>query len=123
MLRAVVEGTAFSLRQVRDNIAEHGLAAERAVLTGGGARTPVQARAVADVLGMPVRVTDVEEGCRGAALLGGVAARLLDLEAARTMAPAAAVIEPDASLRALYDDAYARFLAVQAATDTIAPQG
>lgn len=117
LLRAVVEGTAFALRQVRDWLAGHGLKARRIVATGGGARNPLQLRVLADVLGEPVLAADVEEGCRGAALLGGVAAGLLDLERARQMAPAWQRIEPSEAGSASYREAFARFLAVQAAAD------
>lgn len=119
MVRAVGEGIAYSLRQVRDHLAAGGLTAERTVATGGGAHDPVQAQIVADVLGEPVTVAQVEEGCRGAALLGAVAAGAMSLEAARTLAPQHIEYRPDAATRPPYDAAYDRFLAVQAALDTV----
>jgi sugar (pentulose or hexulose) kinase len=117
----VGEGIAYSLRQVRDHLADGGLRALRTIATGGGAHDPVQAQLVADVLQQQVLVAECEEGCRGAALLGAVAAGLMELEAARTLAPACMRYEPDATTAAAYDAGYRRFLAVQAATDRIRP--
>ena len=121
MLRAVGEGIAYSLRQVREQLAAGGLRAERTIATGGGAKEPAQAQIVADVLQGPVLVAECEEGCRGAALLGAVAAGLIDLEAARTLAPSYRRFAPEPATAEAYDAAYRRFLAVQAATDRIEP--
>jgi sugar (pentulose or hexulose) kinase len=119
LLRAVGEGIAYSLRQVRDHLRAGGLAAGQSVATGGGAHDPVQAQIVADVLQQPLRVADCEEGCRGAALLGAVAAGLLDLETARTLPPASREYAPNTASAAAYDAAYARFLDVQRASDGV----
>jgi len=119
LLRSVVEATAFSLRQVRDSLAAHGLRAGRTVATGGGARSVLQAQVLADVLGDAVEVAACEEGCRGAALLGGVAAGLLSIEAARTLPVPATGYSPQASLAAVYREGYERFLAVQRAGDLV----
>jgi sugar (pentulose or hexulose) kinase len=120
-VRAVGEGIACSLRQVRDHISAAGLAAERTVATGGGAHDAGQARIVAGVLQQPVAVARCEEGCRGAALLGAVAAGIIDVEAARLLDPGYDLFEPEPAHAAAYDAAYRRFLAVQAATDRIEP--
>lgn len=121
MLRAVVEGTAFSLRQVRDWLAEHGAVAETHIANGGGSRNPLQAQVLADTLQAPLSVTEIEEGCRGAALLGAVAAGALSLEDARLLRPACTTLEPNPAHFALYDEAYQRFLALQEATDKAWP--
>ena len=119
LLGAVSEGVAFALRQVRDWLAENGLVATRVVATGGGAHNPVQAGILAGVLGIPVEVADVEEGCRGAALLGAVAAGLIDLDAARTLRPATTTYEPMDTF--VYDAPFERWKRLQAATDTVGP--
>ena len=122
LMRAVIEGVAFSLRQVRDWLGEHGPHAERHAATGGGARNPVQMQILADILGVPIDVAACEEGCRGAALLGAVAAGTMTLEDARMLSPRYTTFTPDPTLGAAYDEAYSRFLAVQSATDRIAPR-
>ena len=121
MLRAVIEGTAFSLRQVRDWLASHSAVADEHIANGGGARNPLQVQVLADVLQTPVDVTNVEEGCRGAALLGAVAAGKLTLEQARLLPLATRVFEPNAANRNVYDAAYQQFLAQQDATDKAWP--
>jgi xylulokinase len=121
LMRAVLEGVAFALRQVRDWLADEGLLATATFATGGGARSAIQAQILADVLQQPVRVATFEEGCRGAALLGGVAAGLLALEDA-AQAPAAGVtFGPGPSVRARYDDGFARWIALQRAADQVWP--
>lgn len=120
MVRAVLEATAFSLRQVRDWLAAEGLRASRTVATGGGARNALQVQVLSDVLGDPVHAGEFEEGCRGAALLGGVAAGLIELETARVLPAPLTVSVPSNDAAGVYDEAFARFLAVQRATDSIA---
>ena len=122
LLRAIVEGVAFSLRQVRDWLAGQGLTADRIVTTGGGSRNQLQVQVLADIFGQDVLATALEEGCRGASFLGGVAAGLIDLEQARTMRPDYVPFYPNVSNRDVYDRAFERFLAVQAAGD-MAPSG
>lgn len=119
MLRAVLEGTAFALRQVRDWLGSEGVTAQRHIANGGGARNAVQAQVLADVLGTPIEVSGCEDGCRGAALLGAVAAGAMELEEARVLGPAMTVHEPGEAHRAVYDDAYDRFLRVQGASDQV----
>lgn len=121
MLRAVVEGTAFSLRQVRHWLAEHGAVAHEHIANGGGARNPLQVQVLADTLQASLFVTQIEDGCRGAALLGAVAAGALNLEDARLLPPAYTTVEPNPAHFALYDEAYQRFLALQDATDKAWP--
>ncbi len=71
MLRAVIEGIAFNHRVHVDALRE-GFAPKRALLTGGISRNPLFAQIFADVLGMPVTVTETEEAAAwGAALCAG----------------------------------------------------
>jgi L-xylulokinase len=71
MLRAVIEGIAFNHRVHVDALRE-GFAPKEARLTGGISRNPVFAQVFADVLGMPVTVTETDEAAAwGAALCAG----------------------------------------------------
>jgi sugar (pentulose or hexulose) kinase len=119
LLRAVVEGVAFALRQVREWLAQRGLSGDTTFATGGGAQNPLQAQVLADVLHQPIRVAAFEEGCRGAALLGGVAAGLLSLDEARLMPAEGRVYEPDPALGGLYDEAFSRWVTLQCGTDEV----
>lgn len=71
MLRAVIEGIAFNHRVHVDALRE-GFAPTSALLTGGISRNPVFAQIFADVLAMPVTVSQTEEAAAwGAALCAG----------------------------------------------------
>ena len=48
---AVLEGVAFSLRDLLELMAAVGLESDRAQIAGGGARSPLWQQIVADVLG------------------------------------------------------------------------
>ncbi|MDR2525201.1 MAG: xylulokinase [Oscillospiraceae bacterium] len=72
--RAVMEGVAFSLRQVYALMAASTGTAERLVLAGGGAVSPLWRQIVADIFGLPaVTLEASEEGSGfGAALLAAL---------------------------------------------------
>lgn len=74
--RAVLEGVAFSLRQVYDLIAQSGVTSDEIVLAGGGAVSPLWRQIFADVFNLPVRTVygSAEGGSFGAALAAGVTA-------------------------------------------------
>jgi xylulokinase len=75
LVRAVLEGVAFSLRDSLDLIAELGGRPELGRVSGGGARSILWLQIVASVLELPLERVAVDEGAAfGAALLGGVAA-------------------------------------------------
>ena len=74
LVRAVLEGVAFGLRDSLDLIAELGPLPDRGRVSGGGGRSEDWLRIVASVLELPLERTAVDEGAAfGAALLGGVA--------------------------------------------------
>lgn len=71
LLRAVLEGIAFNHRIHVDSLKE-GFAFDKASLSGGVSRNPAVAQMFADVLGMPVTVTQTDEAAAfGAALCAG----------------------------------------------------
>lgn len=73
VIRAILEGVAFSLRDTLTIFAELKIPVDSIRLGGGGARGTLWRQIQADVYGMPVGVLDVEEGpAYGAALLAGV---------------------------------------------------
>ncbi len=73
MLRAVLEGIVFNHR-VHIEALRRGLTFSQARLTGGPSRNPVFAQLFADILGMPVTVTQTDEAAAwGAALCAGAA--------------------------------------------------
>jgi xylulokinase len=75
LVRAVLEGVAFGLRDSLDLIADLGQNPDRGRVSGGGARGELWLQIVASVLELPLERVAVDEGAAfGAALLGGVAA-------------------------------------------------
>lgn len=77
LVRAVLEGVAFALRDCLDLVAE--LTDRPAVgrLSGGGARSRLWAQIIASVLDLPLERVAVDEGAAfGAAILAGVAAEV-----------------------------------------------
>jgi xylulokinase len=73
VVRAILEGVAFSLRDTLTIFAELKIPVESIRLGGGGARGSLWRQIQADVYGMPVDALEVEEGpAYGAALLAGV---------------------------------------------------
>jgi xylulokinase len=75
IIRAVLEGVAYSLRDCFAIIREQGLPIEQVRITGGGARGALWRQILADVLETELAPTQAQEGPSfGAALLAGVAA-------------------------------------------------
>ena len=74
LVRSVLEGVAFSLKDCYSIIQEQGLELEQLRATGGGAKSLLWRQILADVLGVQLVTTTAEEGpAFGAALLAGVA--------------------------------------------------
>jgi xylulokinase len=73
VIRAILEGVAFSLRDTFTIFRELGVPVKSIRLGGGGARSPLWQQIQADIYGMPVDLVAAEEGAAyGAALLAGV---------------------------------------------------
>src|SRR4030095_15977732 len=72
VLRAILEGVAFSLRDTLTIFAEMDLPVDSIRLGGGGARGPLWRQIQADVYGREVEILAADEGAAyGAALLAG----------------------------------------------------
>jgi xylulokinase len=72
VIRAILEGVAFSLRDTFTIFRELGVPVKSIRLGGGGARSPLWQQIQADVYGMPVDLVAAEEGAAyGAGLLAG----------------------------------------------------
>ncbi len=105
LVRSVLEGVAFSLRDCLDVVRASGVAVDNIRATGGGARSAVWRQILADVLGVPITPLRVEEGpAFGAALLAGVAVGVYPtIEAACTaVVQTAPPVSPEATAMARY---------------------
>ncbi len=110
MVRAVMEGVVFSLRDGLEIMRELGLDAGEVRAIGGGARSPLWRQMQADIFGSPIVTMRAEEGpAFGAALLAGVGAGLYpDVQAAVEAAVATGdVVEAQTENVKAYDDLYA----------------
>jgi xylulokinase len=75
VIRAILEGVAFSLRDTFSILGEMNIPVKNVRLGGGGARSALWRQIQADVYGCEVEIVDAEEGAAyGAALLAGVGA-------------------------------------------------
>jgi xylulokinase len=112
LVRAVLEGVAFGLRDSLDLLVALGLSPEAARVSGGGARSELWLRIVASVLGLPLERTAVEEGAAfGAALLGGVAGGVFANaeEAVAACVRVRETVEPEPTWREAYEQGLVRF--------------
>src|SRR5260370_4344503 len=112
MVRAVMEGVAYGLRDSLELLTDLGVLADRGRASGGGARSRLWLSIVASALRLPLELTAVEEGSAfGAALLGGVAGGVFaDVhEAGRPGVRVRAGIEPQLSWQEVYRACHALF--------------
>ena len=115
LVRAVLEGVAYGLRDSLELLRELGVRPEVGRAVGGGARSRLWTRILASVLGTPLELPEVDEGTAyGAALLGGVAGGVFrDVhEAVGACVRVCEVVEPDSAWRDAYEDGYRRFRAL-----------
>jgi xylulokinase len=116
LVRAVLEGVAFALRDGLDLIAATGPRPGSARVSGGGARSDLWLKVLASVLDLPLERTSSDAGAAyGAALLGGVAGGVFDDAASAagagvrvtgTVEPVPEWVERYAALRPRYQAMY-----------------
>jgi xylulokinase len=120
LVRAVMEGVAFSLRDCFRVIEGMGLPVHEIRFIGGGARSSLWRTIVADVFGKRLKVPAVCDASFGSALLAGVGAGVYPdaLSAIQATAGQVSEVLPDAGRHAEYGRLFARYLAVH---DALAP--
>jgi xylulokinase len=98
IIRAILEGVAFSLKDTLTIFAEIGVPVHDIRLGGGGARSPLWRQIQADVYAKPVSLLAAEEGAAyGAAILAGVGAGICSSvdEACAKFVHVASVVETE----------------------------
>jgi xylulokinase len=122
VVRAVLEGVAYGLRDSLELLRGLGVEAGVGRASGGGARSRLWLEIVASVLGVPLELTEVEEGSAyGAALLAGVSTGVF-ASAGEAVAACVRVrdrIEPNEAWARVYDEGYARFRALYPAVKSL----
>ncbi|MGU3399735.1 FGGY-family carbohydrate kinase [Brucellaceae bacterium D45D] len=124
MLRAVWEGIAFNHRIHVDHL-KGGFAISAARLTGGVSRSPSFAQMFANVIGMPVTVTDTDEAAAwGAALCAGKGVGVFaDVYSdPRDLNAIGRAYVPDAARSKAYEKRYALFKEIASALGPIWPK-
>jgi xylulokinase len=122
LVRSVLEGVAYGLRDSLELLKALGVEARLARVSGGGARGRLWLQIVASVLGMPLQLTEVEEGAAyGAALLGGVAGGAFRnvSEAVDACVWVRSVIPPMDSWTATYQEGYENYRALYPALKSV----
>jgi xylulokinase len=122
VIRAILEGVAFSLRDTFTIFSEMNVPVKSVRLGGGGARSTLWRQIQADVYGQEVDMVEAEEGSAyGAALLAGVGAQMwasVD-EACASVVRVAKKIAPNPDSVAMLNKNYAAYRRVYTATRNI----
>ncbi|MCI8364090.1 MAG: xylulokinase [Eubacterium sp.] len=112
MTQAVLEGVAFAIRDSFEVAKDLGINITETKICGGGAKSPLWRKIIANVLGIKVNIIESEEGPGlGGAMLAAVACGEYASveEAAAKIVKVIDCVEPDAALTAKYDAKYAKF--------------
>ncbi len=122
IVRAILEGVAFSLRDTFTIFQEMNVPVKNIRLGGGGARSPLWRQIQADVYGHPVEIVEAEEGAAyGAALLAAVGAGMwlsVDEACSAAVRVASRVIAQPAAVAAL-NASYSAYRRIYPATKEV----
>lgn len=110
---AILEGSAFALRDIITAMRNAGLTVQRITAVGGGVRSALWRQIKADVTGLPVRVPrDIETTAVGAAIVAVLALALDDDVNAvveRFVSYEPTEHDPDPARMRIYEDTYSSY--------------
>lgn len=112
MTLAVLEGVAFGLRDSLEVARSIGVSPERTKICGGGAKSPLWRKIIANVMNMKVELIESEEGPGyGAAILAAVGCGVFPSveTAAKKLVKVISTVEPEAELAEKYERKYREF--------------
>lgn len=124
MTQAVLEGVAFALRDSFEVAKALGIRIERTKICGGGAKSPLWRKIVANVLNIKVDLLESEQGpSLGAAMLAAVACGEYSsvAEAAENIVKVVDTVEPEPELAAKYEKRYRTFARIYPAVKELFP--
>ena len=112
LVQAVLEGVAFGLRDSLEVARSLGIKIERTKICGGGAKSPLGKKIIANVMNLKVDVLENEEGpSMGGAMLAAVGCGAYpDVETiGKKLAKVVDTVEPEEELVAKYEKKYQKF--------------
>lgn len=112
MTQAVLEGVAFALRDSLEVAKSLGIRIERTKICGGGAKSPLWKKIIANVMNIKVDVIESEEGpALGGAMLAAVACGEYESveAAAEKLVKVVDTVEPTPEIAAKYEERYRQF--------------
>jgi len=124
MTQAVLEGVAFAIRDSFEIAKSLGINIERTKICGGGAKSPLWKKIIANVLNIKVDVIESEEGPGyGGAILAAVANGEYSSveEAAEKLVKVIDTVEPEAELAAKYETQYQKFAQIYPTVKSLFP--
>ena len=125
MTQAVLEGVAFAIRDSVEVAKSLGIPLTSSMLCGGGAKSPLWRRILANVLNMPLTIPASEQGPgMGGAMLAMVACGAYDsvAEACAKLVTVSETVAPDPEIAARYEARYRQFRLIYPALKGLYPQ-
>lgn len=111
-VRAFLEGIAFRIREIFEDLEKNGVKIKEVRISGGGAKSMLWNRIRADITGKPFAVLKVlESGCLGVAILVAIATKVYSnlIEASNQMIHIAETIQPDKEMHRMYSNLYEKY--------------
>lgn len=115
MVRSVMEGVAYGMRDNLELLRAQGVDPADAVISGGAAKSPVWRQLMTDIMGIPLYTVNTTEGAAfGAAILAAVGEGTYDTVPSATEAMIRKVDEttPNSEMSKIYEDLYPTFRGV-----------
>ncbi len=125
IMQAVMEGMAFATRDMYEVAKSIGIKPERTKICGGGGKSPLERKMVANILDITVDVPVSEEGPgMGGAMLAMVACGEYSsvVEAADAIIKVKETIEPEKALVQKYEEQYQKFKEIYPALKPVFPK-
>ena len=124
IMQAVLEGVAFAIRDSLEVARSLGLDIQKSRICGGGAKSPLWRKIMANVCGLELEQIESEEGPGyGGAMLAAVACGEFASvkEAAEKLVHVTATVEPDPEISARYELQYQKFRQIYPAMKDLFP--
>ena len=125
LVQAVLEGVAFAIRDSFEVAKSLGVPVDRSKLCGGGAKSPLWRKIMANVLNIPLDIPQTEEGPGyGGAMLAMVGCGAYEgvQACADALVHVTGTVEPDPAIAARYEEQYRKFSRIYPALKEVFPK-